>query len=137
MDRVAWRKGGLRRTTGEWIPELGKTGFYRNRRIIEEPNPLSIYLRQRINSSPDGHYCLVDGDEIGLTSYEDVIDSILSHADVSDLVGLVLVRNSQSDCADAPSHWILLRPRGRMTPMETWIVRASDFDLDKREIFDD
>lgn len=138
MDRVIWRKGGIQRSSGTWDPALGKTGFYKNRRIIEEPNPLSIYLRKMLTSDPSGHFCFIDGVESGITSYEEVIDTVLSQSSRHNLVVLHLVSNAiSSQARHHKSPWIILRPIGRMTPHETWVVDASDPTLAKKELVDD
>lgn len=135
MDRVVWRKGGIRGSSGVWVPELGKTGFYKKgphylHRLIEEPNPLSLFLRPFLKGDC---YCEVDGVEHYLTTYEDVIDHVLDQAKQHHFVS-VYVHCAPHYLVDA---WLVLRPRGRMAPRETWIVDASEPGLAGKEIIDD
>lgn len=130
MVRVVWRKGGIRRTTGHWNPEIGKTGFFPIgphvlHRRIEEPNPVSLVLRDLLSQK-----CIafVQGFEYGIGSYEDLIDHVLDEASRTNLVHIQI-----------GSDWILFKPMhpyGRMTPYESWVVDSSLAQLSKRETDD-
>lgn len=130
MQRVIWRKGGLRRSCGPWDPSAGKTGFYPAglyylHRLIEEPNPFSIITRRLMRGTT---LAKVDGFEYGISSYEDMIDHLLDRGSLQDVVRV-----------EIGAEWFLLQPGPpfrRMTPHETWLVDSSVLSLATRSVDD-
>ena len=114
--KVWWRQGGIRRTCGPWNPADGKTGFYQGRRIIEEPNALSVALRGVIQN---GGCISVSGKMY--SCYEDVIDAIVQERPRSEEVAVLVYPNGLED----KFFGMILRPEGRMTPLESWVVSSS------------
>lgn len=104
-----------------WPEEDGKTGFFRNRRIIEEPNPLSVFLKRAFSL---GVLTEVSGCENKFATYEETMDEIVRQGELHEIVVLTLFELRTL----TQWHQIELQPKGRMTPRETWVV-CSTIDL--------
>lgn len=123
---IIWRKGGIKSSTwvyNPWPEEDGKTGFYKNRRIIEEPNPLSKFMRKLLS---DGFLVYIDGFENAFGQYEQIMNNIMNESELSESV---FVEFFDPACKKK-SQWVTLNPRlGQMTPRESWVVGSSDASL--------
>lgn len=124
-DKVTWRIGGLRSASvgSAWIPSEGRTGFYRGKRLIEEPNHLSRTFRKYFSQ---GLKAKVGAHEDELLDHDSVIDAILQYSDV--VPNPFVVNFFVSGQELRPSHWFVLSPKGRLTSRESWVVK-SDVDL--------
>lgn len=125
LPKVTWVVGGLQSSSVPWSGPPGRTGFVYNHRRIEEPNFLCDIIKKYID---DGYYVKVETCENLCSSLEDVIDEVLLafHFEMTEN-GCVqisfLPKGSWAERDKCP--WILLRPSGRLTRHESWIVKAS------------
>ena len=121
LDKVTWRIGGLRSASSgsDWIPSEGRTGFYRGKRMIEEPNPLSRtfrkYFAEGLNATVN--FCVGE-----FTDHDSVIDAILQ--DIELVTGHRVVTFFVPGQLWCPIHWFMLYPKHRLTPRESWVLES-------------
>ena len=123
MSRVTWRIGGARRSGDlQWNSAMGWTGFINGRRSIEEPNPLSVVSRKLFD---DGYVCSVDMEDSYFTDHVSMIDAVLRAAIHLKVVHVRWFKGG----VETQDFWCLLRPVGRMTPYDTWIIESNFSDI--------
>ena len=124
MSRVTWVRGGARRSADrDWDVSLGWTGFVDGRRCIEEPNPLSSVSRKLFS---EGYVCSVDMEDSYFTDHVSMIDAVLRAITHIDPVHVRWFKGGN----ESQDFWCLLRPVGRMTPHETWIIESNFITID-------
>lgn len=123
---IIWRKGGMKSSTwvyNPWPEQEGKTGFYKNRRIIEEPNPLSRFMRKLL---ADGFLAYIHGSEHAFGQYEQIMDHILEESEFYESIFVEFF----DPFYKKKSQWVTLNPRlGRMTPRESWVIDSSNVEI--------
>lgn len=122
--RIIWRPGGLRRSTDfYWDPLEGWTGFFKNVRMIEEPNPLTTILKSYIRS---GYVAIIGNHRETIDNHRDMYEHILYQSEYSnDGVVMMHFAPEGGPYKFVGKDWLGLLPNGRMTPHQTWIVASS------------
>lgn len=122
--RIIWRPGGLRRSTDFYWDRLeGWTGFFKNVRMIEEPNPLTKILKSYIHS---GYIAMVGNHPDPIDNHRDIYEHILYQSECStDRVVMMHFAPEGGPYKFVGKNWLGLLPDGRMTPHQTWIVASS------------
>lgn len=143
--RITWRPGGLRRSTdweNKWRPENGWTGFVQNIRTVEEPNLLTSVIKAYLSI---GYECWINGFDFPVDSHREVYEAVLERffsvredlliknlfseneertEDLENITILIRFAPEGSDKPSSSGNWVLVRPVGRMTPYESWIVSS-------------
>lgn len=132
--RISWTPGGIRRST-DTEPWEGWTGFIDNKRTIEEPNHLSDIIKAYLFN---GWVCWVADYGFPLDSHREVYEAVLeayekekSKEELYKSLDIEVHIPASVNIYFAPeegphnfrnNHWVIIRPEGRMTPYESWIV---------------
>lgn len=133
--RITWCPGGIRRTTDTHPSWEGWTGFVSNARTIEEPNPFTKIIKNYLSH---GWVCWVADFGFSFDSHREVYEAVLEayekekqkedfYKSLDIEVHVPAAVTIYFSPEEGPhnfhnNHWVVLRPQGRMTPYESWIV---------------